>query len=264
MLRNWSPYSGCQKALVALLILMLGFGVLISPLSARAEDTKPRFVLLLDPPADTGGFRDRDYSYRKVNRERTISLMLYGFNDQQPAAPEIGNTILKDKKSLGAFFHKHLNDLKRDYSGNETGSMRLVAGETSFTSTQMNRGQNYEPAKMAGVTLPFGKVTVGGGYSWGEKNPAYMMPTADGLFVGASYDTGNTGFQMSYLTSGQRVVGFKVGGTSIRYSSLMLGTSFRINHRMSLTATAQYRSDNDPATTGDRQGIFTVGTRWQF
>lgn len=87
---------------------------------------------------------------------------------------------------------------------------------------------------------------------------------AEGMFVGASYDTGNAGFQLSYLTSGQEVAGAEIGGTDIRYDSLMLGTSFRINRRMGMTATLQYRNDKDPLTTGEKHAVVTVGKRWKF
>ena len=81
---------------------------------------------------------------------------------------------------------------------------------------------------------------------------------------GASYDTGKMGFQLSYLTSGYKVGGFEVGGGDYKYSSILFGTSFRVNNRMGLTATAQYRTDDDPLTTGKTQMILTVGTRWRF
>ena len=85
----------------------------------------------------------------------------------------------------------------------------------------------------------------------------------EGLLLGIAYDTGKTGFQLSYLVTGRDVAGFSVGGGP-RYDSLMLGTSWRVNNRMGLTATAQYRHDKDDLTTGENQAVFTVGTMWRF
>jgi len=218
-------------------------------------EVRPRpVVFLIDPvPRD-------DFSYRKTNHDKTISIMLYGFRDQ----PDIP-VIQKSRKNLGAFFKQHLERIKSDYLSSDPTSMRLVAGERAFNSTEINRGINLEPAKMAGFTAPIGRLTFGGGYTWGEKNPALMRATkAEGFFSGLSYDTGKMGFQLSYLKSGDKVAGFKVGGSKIPYTSLMLGTSFKVTDRMGLTATMQFRTDQDPLTTGDKQVIFTVGTKWKF
>lgn len=222
-----------------------------------ADDFAPKkrsVVLLFEAPKDS-------YSYRKTYHEKTLSIMLYGFKDQP-----ISNPILKDRKALSAFFKQHLDRIKDDYFSKDPNRTRFVTGETAFNSMQINRGPALEAAKMAGFTMPWNKhITFGGGYTWGERNPAMLRLTkAEGFFTGLSYDTGSTGFQLSYLSSGQRVVGFKVGGTDIRYDSLMLGTSFRVNRRIGLTATLQYRKDKDPLTTGDQQMVFTVGTKWKF
>lgn len=235
------------------------FGSLILCPSARAEEAKKSPVILM---LDASDKRD-SYSYRKMYHDKSISIMLFGFRDQpvrdRPAS------ILKDRKALSAFFDHHFNRIKDDYFSKDPNKMRLVAGERAFNSTELNRGPGIEPAKMAGMTVPFGKVTVGGGYTWSEKNPAMLRLTkAEGFFVGGAYDTGKLGVQLSYLTSGQEVMGFEIGGTDIRYDSLMLGTSFRVNKRMGLTATLQYRKDEDPLTTGEKNVIFTVGTRWKF
>lgn len=236
------------------------FGIIIGlcPVFAFADDLgkakKRSVVILFDPPGD-------GYSYRKNNQEKTLSIMLYGFRDQQ-----ITNPIMKDRKALSAFFKQHMDRIKDDYFSKDPNRTRFITGEMAFNSMQLNRGQEIEPAKMAGFTMPVNKrITFGGGYTWGEKNPAMMRLTkAEGFFTGFSYDTGSTGYQLSYLSSGQRVVGFKVGGTDIRYDSLMLGTSFKVSKKIGLTATMQYRKDEDPLTTGDRQFIFTVGTKWKF
>jgi len=232
----------------------------LSPASVFAADdfTNPKkrsVVVLFDAPRD-------GYSYRKTNQEKTLSIMLYGFRDQ----PTSSNPIMKDRKALSAFFKQHMDRIKDDIFSKDPDRARFIAGEVAFNSTQINRGPALEPAKMAGFTLPYNKqITFGGGYTWGEKNPALMRLTkAEGFFTGVSYDTGSTGFQLSYLSSGQKVVGFKVGGTDIRYDSLMLGTSFRVNKRVGLTATLQYRKDEDPLTTGEKQMIFTVGTKFKF
>ncbi len=223
------------------------------------QSEEPRVVLLLNQ-----NVRD-DYSYRKTNNTKVVSVMLYGFAGDQQNAVE-APSIIKDKKSLSSFFRNHLETVKRDYFGQDgTQSVTLVAGDSAFNSMPINRGPNLEPAKMAGFTMPAGRFMLGGGYTWGEKNPAMMRLTkSEGLFVGASYDVGNTRFQFSYLTSGQEMAGFKVGGTDIRYDNIMFGTSFRVNKRVGLTATIQYRNDKDPLTTGDQQTIFTVGTKWKF
>ncbi len=214
--------------------------------------------LLLEPTSET------DYSFRKSQQDKTINLMLYGFKDQ-PDNSVLGTFIPKNRRALNAFFSEHLQRFKQDYLGSdEARSFRLVTGGDSFTSTPINRGISGDVARMAGVTVPMGKFTLGGGYTWGEENPALMLQTADGLMVGASYDTGKVGVQLSYLASGYSIAGFDVGGGDYEYQSIMLGTSFRVNNRMAIAATAQYRTDNDPLTTGSSQAIFTVGTRWRF
>lgn len=233
---------------------LLGLGPSFS-FADEFEDPRKRVVVLFEAPKD-------GYSYRKKNHEKTISIMLYGFKEQPDTNP-----IMKDRKALSAFFKQHMDRIKDDYlSSNDPNRTRFVTGETAFTSMQMSRGQDIDPAKMVGFTTPLTRhITFGGGYTWGERNPAMMRLTkAEGFFTGISYDTGSTGFQLSYLSSGQRMVGWKVGGSDIRYDSIMLGTSFRVNDRMGLTATLQYRKDKDPLTTGDQQAVFTVGTRWRF
>jgi hypothetical protein len=222
--------------------------------SAHADQAQTPVVLLIDPAQDHD-----DYSYRKTNEDKTVSVMLFGFRDQ-PDTP----IIAKGRQSLGSFFKEHLDRIKDDYFSHDPESLHLVTGENDFDSTEINRGIGLEPAKMAGFTAPYGHWTLGSGYTWGEKNPALMRRTkANGLFTGLSYDAGNTGYQLSYLKSG-KTAGFNLGGSSIDYNSLMLGTSFRVTDRMGLAATIQYRTDEDPLTTGDRQVIFTVGTKWKF
>jgi hypothetical protein len=240
--------------------ILLPFALLlaIQPLAHAQDDSDgpPHMAVLLQPQQEGD-----DYSYRQVNKAKTINIMLYGFT---PTTGEQDTSVIpKDRKALNAFFRQHWETVKQDYLGGNTGTMKFVAGDDSITAP-VNRGAGIEPAKMAGITVPVGKFTLGGGYTWGEKNPAYLMKTTDGLMVGAGYDTGRTGFQVSYLTSGQKVMGFEVGGSNIHYSSMMMGTSFRINDRIGLTATAQYRTDDDPLTTGTHQAIFTIGTKWKF
>jgi hypothetical protein len=222
--------------------------------SAFAEDAKPPQVVLLVDPAPHD-----DYSFRKTNDTRTVNLMLYGFTDQSDTP-----TIQKTRQDLGNFFKQHLDRIREDYFSKDPESMHLMAGENDFDSTEINRGMNVEPAKMAGFTRASGQWTWGSGYTWGEKNPALMRRTAaDGLFTGVSYETKKIGYQLSYLKSG-KIAGFRAGGSSISYDSLMFGTSFPVTDRMGLTATVQYRNDDDPLTTGAHQTIFTVGTRWKF
>lgn len=238
-------------ALLAFLLLSLFIG------NAFADEEQPySFRLVVDTPKT-------DYSYRRENDSRTVALMMYGFQPASEAAAP-SPSILKDRKALSGFFKQHLETVKHDYLGQDgTQKMNVLTGDDSFISAPMNRDLQQEPAKMVGVTLPFGKMTFGAGYTWGEKNPAVMLPTTEGLIVGASYDTGKTGFQLSYLTSGHSVGGFEVGGGT-KYDSLMFGTSWRVNQRMGVTATAQYRRDNDDLTTGDTQAVFTIGTMWKF
>lgn len=231
-------------------------GLILCPCDAKAEEDETRFKLLLEPD-------QRDYSYRKINRDKTINIMLYGLKDY-PQQSEAGGSILKDRKALNAFFDQHLKNIRHDYLNNEENTFRFMAGDESFTSRQLNNGIEMQSAKMAGLTIPIGKFTIGGGYTWGEKNPALMMESTEGLFAGASYDTGRMGFQVSYLTSGQDVMGFEIGGANYHYNSVLIGTSFRVNNRMGLTATMQYRADDDPLTTGDRMAVFTIGTKWKF
>lgn len=219
----------------------------------------PPMKLLLEPSQS-----ETDYSFRKTQRDKTINLMLYGFKDQ-PQNFGIASVIPKNRRALNAFFSEHLQRFKQDYLGpDESRNFRIVTGGNSFTSEPINRGISGDVARMAGVTIPMGKFTVGGGYTWGEENPALMLQTADGLMLGASYDSGKYGVQLSYLASGYSVAGFDIGGGDNRYQSIMLGTSFRVTDRMGMTATAQYRTDDDPLTTGSSQAIFTVGTRWRF
>lgn len=217
--------------------------------------------------------QDASYSYRAENDRRTVAVMLYGFTGDTPAVAATPN-ILKDRKALAGFFKQHWDDVKRDYLGqNAAQPIKLLAGEDSFMSKSLNRGLDIDPAKMVGVTLPLGSLgpvgsvgawTIGGGYSWDEENPALMLRTNEGFMVGVGYDTPQLGMQISYLTSGQEVMGLEIGGDDIRYDSVLLGFSWRVNARMGVTATAQYRNDDDPLTTGRNQGVFTVGTKWQF
>lgn len=245
----------CNEVLIPLL-LALGLMVIAFPAKAEEGGFLPPMKLLLEPEGD------KDYSYRKVTREKHINLMVYGFKD--PSGQE-DSIIPKNRKALSSFFGQHLKSLKRDYLGqNGSQTFTLVTGDESFASTPMNRGIQGDAAKMAGVTVPFGKLTVGGGYTWGEENPALMLKTTEGFLVGAAYDTGRYGFQVSYLTSGQEIAGIEIGGTDVRYNSLLFGTSFKVNERIGITATAQWRNDNDPLTTGSSQGVFTIGTRWKF
>lgn len=246
------------------IIWLLGIILVVYPVSAFAQNVPipvvevrkaPPVRVLFAPPGD-------GYSYRQTNHDKTISIMLYGFRDQP-----VSNPILKDRKALSAFFKQHLDRIRDDYFSKDPTRTRLVTGEVDFNSAEINRGPRLEPAKMAGLTVPFGnRMTFGGGYSWGEKNPALMRLTkADGLFTGVSYySKGGTGYQLSFLSSGQKLGGLKISGTKVRYDSLMLGTSFRVNERLGLTATLQYRRDKDPLTTGDQQVIVTIGTKWKF
>lgn len=244
-------------------ITLLGLFCFSAQAQILDDDFKPRIVLQIEPKADD--FRDKNYAYRKIYNEKTVAVMLYGFYGTPQQAANDNILIPKDRKNLGAFFKNHVDRIKRDYIGDQHGdSVKIMTGQTAFTSTQMNRGIDIEPARMAGITIPAGKFTFGGGYTWGEKNPALMMPTGDGMFAGFSYDTGNLGFQASFLTSGQEVLGWEVGNNDYRYSSLMLGTSFKMNKRTAVTATLQFRNDNDPGTTGDQQVIATVGTAWRW
>lgn len=236
-------------------ILIVWSLILLAATTARAADPFA-FNLLLAPE------QGQDNTYRKDNHDKTIRLMLYGLQGTQQG--DTDSIIPKDKKALNAFFKQHMDSIRHDYLGDDKEGMQVKAGEESFTSHSIDRNIEVDAAKMVGLTLPVGKVTVGGGYTWGEKNPALMLKTTEGFFAGASYDMGRTGFQVSYLTSGQKVMGFDVGGTDIHYSSILVGTSFRVNNRMGLTATAQYRQDDDPLTRGDQQAVFTVGTRWKF
>jgi hypothetical protein len=236
------------------ILLTLGLMAVAHPARAAEETLLPPMKLLLEPEGD------RAYSYRQFTREKHIKLMVYGFKDQNP-----GDLIPKGRRKLSSFFDQHLKSLKRDYLGQDgTQKFTFVTGDDSFTSTPINRGIQGDVAKMVGITIPVGKFTVGGGYTWGEENPALMLKTTEGLMAGASYDSGKMGFQLSYLTSGQEIAGIEMGGEDVRYNSLMFGTSFRVNDRIGITATAQWRNDNDPLTTGRSQGIFTVGTRWKF
>jgi len=250
-MKHWFHLSVCS-------VLHLGFVLALGvAMPCRAQEQPFRLALMTDPVTQD----DDQYNYRKINHDRTISLMLYGFQDQSSNTP----TILKNRKALGGFFKQHFDRIKRDYLGQDGHStMKVMAGDPAFTSTPIDRGIDTEPAKMVGLTMPSGHLTFGGGYLWGEKNPAIMMPKADGLFVGASYDTGSTGFQISYVTSGQKVMGFDVGGTDKRYNNIMVGTSFRMTKRLSLTATLQYRTDDDPLTRGDNAAVATIGTKWKF
>jgi hypothetical protein len=223
--------------------------------SIATVEVRPKPVILLIDPAPKD-----DYSFRKTNYNKTVSIMLYGFRDQ-PDTP----VIQKSRKNLGSFFKQHIDRIKEDFFSKDPEGLHLVTGERAFNSTEINRGINVEPAKMAGFTAPIGNLTFGGGYTWGEKNPALMRLTkANGFFSGVSYDTNKVGFQLSYLKSGDKVAGLKVSGSKIPYQSFMLGTSFKVTERMGMTATVQYRTDQDQLTTGDRQMIFTVGTKWKF
>lgn len=257
-------FQASMGSFIIYVIAMAALPGIVLAQQAQAEEPL-QLVLVSDTPAEryhVGYDQQRDYSYRRVNHDKVIAVMLYGF---QPQPGFIQSIIPKDKKALSGFFKQHFDNIKRDYLPQiDQSTMRFVAGDEAFTSRQINRGIESEPARMAGVTVPMGNVTLGGGYVWGEKNPAMMMPVTDGLFVGASYETGDTGFQISYLTAGQDVAGFEAGGTDIQYSSVLVGTTFRVSKRMSLTATAQYRNDKDPLTTGDRAAVFTIGTRWKF
>lgn len=249
------------------LLLALGLALSFSLFShaAIAQEEEPYRLRLVVDQAPNASWRDGS-AYRQAHHDKTIAVMLFGFqpgqNNNSPApAPE----ILKDRRALSGFFKQHWNTVKRDYLGQDgTQAVRLLAAEESFTSATLNRGLNEEPAKMVGFTIPAGAFTWGGGYTWGEKNPAVMLRATDGLMMGVSYESETTSFQISYLTSGQEVAGMEIGGTNIRYDSLMFGTSWRVNERIGVTATAQYRHDNDPLTTGAAEAVFTIGTRWKF
>lgn len=205
------------------------------------------------------------YSYREAHEKKTLSLMLYGFQTDAPPLPQQGASIMKDKKALSGFFKKHWENVKRDYLGQDGDQLlRLSAGDDSFTSASVNRATNLPAAKLVGATVPVGKFTVGGGYTWDEENPALMLPSTSGLMAGVSFDDGNTGYQLSYLASGQEFMGFEIGKSAYRYESLMFSTSFRVTDKIGLTATAQYRHDADPITDGDQQMVFTIGTKWKF
>ena len=242
----------CLCSMVSSAIILLA-NLLACPPAFADEAAKMNVRLSLDPSPD-------DYSYRKINDKKTISIMLYGFRDQ-PDMP----VIQKSRQSLKTFFKQHLDRIKEDVFSNDPNSLKFITGERDFNSNEINRGIGLVPAKMVGFTAPYGHLTLGGGYTWGEKNPAMMRLTkAEGFFTGASYDTGKVGYQLSYLKSGDSVAGFRIGGSKIAYSSLMLGTSFKVTDRMGLTATLQFRNDEDPLTTGEKQTIFTVGTKWKF
>jgi hypothetical protein len=254
MLTNLPHLSNRLLRFALEILLLLVVFLFLGSAAAKADEIMPDMQLLLEPEGAD------DYSYRKVNHDKTINVMLYGFKDESPSE----SIIPKDRKALNAFFHQHWESVKRDYlGGDDKEGIKFAAGDDSMTAG-VNRGVGMEPAKLAGITIPVGKFTLGGGYTWGEKNPAYLMETTEGFIVGAGYDTGRSGFQISYLTSGQEIMGLEVGGTDIRYSSIMFGTSFRVNERLGVTATAQYRSDSDPLTTGKHQAVFTIGTKWKF
>lgn len=234
--------------------------ILLCLAPAFADEQPLRLNLELDPGPST--FRDRDYAYRKVSHERTVSVMLYGF--QQPTGQEEEQpAIQKERKSLGGFFKQHIQQVNNSMGQDGDPGIRIVTGQNAFTSTAMNRGNNIDPARMAGLTVPVGRLTFGGGYLWGEKNPALMQKT-DGIFGGIGYDTGRAGFQLSYIDSGRAPNSKEIDGTDVKYRSVMFGTSFQVSQRMSLTATAQYRDVRNAGAIDDRGAVFTLGTRWKF
>ena len=231
----------------------------------------PHVELNLQPTAEFGSNRmawdsaDDGETFRRQTNDKTIKLLLYGVADTGQADIQDSN-LPKVSRNLKQFMDGHFASIKKDYfNQDKPDATRLVAGDPSFISESMTRGMAQKPAKLAGVTIPLGSVTVGGGYTWGENNPALMQSAKRGLIVGASYKIGKVPLQISYLSAGHDVAGVSTGGKD-PYDSLMFGASIPLKDRWVINSTVQYRNDRSRDLYEDeqRQIVITIGTKIKF
>ena len=232
----------------------------------------PDIELNLQPSTDYGpnnmawDSADDGQTFRRQTKDKTIKLLLYGVADTGQGEGVQDSNLPKVSRNLKQFMDGHFASIKKDYlTPDNPEAMRLVAGDPSFISESMTRGMAQKPAKLAGVTVPVGPVTVGGGYTWGESNPALMQTAKRGLIVGASYKIGKVPVQVSYLSAGHDVAGVSMGGKD-PYDSVMFGASYTIKERWTVNSTMQYRNDRNRDLYEDeqKQVVITIGTKLKF
>ena len=170
----------------------------------------------------------------------------------------------KEKSEFDNFVKDHAGRVLRSVFGGEAD---IYTGTPSFLSKDINSAMGTPSARLVGVSETIGKVQVGGGYSWGEKNPAYMSKR-DGVVFGLGTRGETWNAQASYIMGGKKLMGIKLGRE--KYDSIALGVSFdaqpdeygKMPYWHGMTGALQWR--NHDRAKKDNDIMVTIGKHWSF
>lgn len=142
--------------------------------------------------------------------------------------------------------------------------LSVHTGDESFFSQDINRDIDIDHAKLAGLSLDIGQWTIGGGYTWGEENPTYVLEP-EGVIAGLSYRGKNWNLQFTGMTTGHDIIGYEMGDYDYRYNGLSMGMNYAITDQTGLSAMVQYldRYEYEEDQFSDNI-IVTIGTRITF
>ena len=161
------------------------------------------------------------------------------------------------------FIHQHLVTAKNGLMGEKLAKRaRIMTGNTSPLSSGLNRGVDVDHAKIAGTSIEWDKFSFGAGYTWDEENPALIDDFDEGFVIGGSYHFSPAiNLQMSVISTGQSLAGYKFGGD--RQDNIMMGLNYSITDKTGLSTILRYRSYND--NSGNEESVvLTFGTRIEF
>lgn len=169
-----------------------------------------------------------------------------------------------EKEEFNSFVKDHAGRVLRNVFGKDAD---IYTGTASFLSRDINGAMGTPSARLVGVSETLGKIQVGGGYSWGEKNPAYMGER-DGLVFGMGTSGQTWRAQASYMMGRKKVLGMKLGRE--KYDSVALGVSLdaepdgygKMPYWHGMTGALQWRSHENQNKSDDL--MITVGKRWKF
>jgi hypothetical protein len=274
---------GYRRAFYQSVLAMAGGTLLILTMSGQARSEPPQdealvvevrpamgrdIILSLEPAVFYDEPDEIDGpAYRQRAKDRNMALLLYGVTNNgvtEAANVQQPKTAYKSK-NLKQFIDAHFEDIKKDYfNQDDPQAMRLVTGDPSFISESMTSGNVQKPAKLAGFTVPAGDWTIGGGYTWDEKNPLLMKAPQKGMMVGLRYDGLKIPIQVSYMTSGREIGGVDLGGGKYVYDNIMVGATIPVKERWFVNTTVQYRNDRNRMDSEQQQLIITFGTKFKF
>ncbi len=222
--------------------------------SAMAQDEKGLNVIFV-----TENTRTDNYQYAYESRKKTAAIMLFGVTETEHP---YNSSVARYTPSLPEFIDQHLKNAKNGLTSKfENEDFDLYAGDTSFFSQNMNRGLSVKSAKLAGLAMDFGDWTFGGGYTWGEENPAFLDDNEEGFIIGTSYHKNDWAVQASYMSTGD-IFSFD---KDKRYNSYVLGASYAPNQNIGYTATVNFQQyDGDKTYINDQELRFTIGTKIKF